>query len=386
MKKIYLNNAATSYPKPESVIKAIEENLHNIPYEPGRMGGSGEDILALCRKSLAKLLNAKEVERVILTPGATYSLNLLILGLLNNKRNVHCLTTTIEHNSVLRPLNYISKRNNIEITHFPLEKDLDNKFYFDLDKFKMSFKENTELVIINHASNVIGIILPIEEISKICYERKIPLIIDTSQSIGCIDIDISKLLGDVYIVFAGHKGLFGPAGTGGFYIKGKLFEPIIQGGTGIRSDLMEQPKDLPIYYEAGTQNLSGFAGLRAGVEFVLKEKVENIGKRKSYLISHLIDLIKDIPTLKLFLPKDENFSAGVLSFKLEGWTPEEIGYIFEESFDIICRTGLHCAPLVHKNIGSLPEGTVRISVSIFNKEEDINLCAKAIRTLAQVKN
>ena len=379
---IYFNNAATSFPKPSQVLKAVSENLESLPNEGRGSSNLSGDPLQLVRNRLSSLCNV-ESEAVLICPSATYALNFLTQGLLSCNEKVHCLTTSMEHNSVLRPLHLLSCKNKVDVTYFSLYKK-DGKFEFSVEDFENHLKPETRLTIVSHASNVTGLILPIEKISEITNRHNIPLLIDASQSIGNLKIDISKLSGEIYIAFAGHKNLFGPTGTGGFIIKGHLFQPIIVGGTGVKSDLIEQPEILPHYYESGSPNLPGISGLAAGVEFILERGIEKIGLHKQSLSELFINELKDEERIKFYLPSNGDYRCGVVSFNIDGFTAEQVGFFLNESYEIICRTGLHCSPLIHKNINSLPEGTVRFSFSVFNTKEDIYFAMEAIRQICKL--
>jgi cysteine desulfurase/selenocysteine lyase len=379
---IYFNNAATSFPKPPEVLKAVSENLKSLPNEGRGSSNLSGDPLQLVRNKISSLCNV-ESEAVLLCPSATYALNFLIQGLLSFNEKVHCLTTSMEHNSVLRPLHLLSKKNQVETTFFQLN-EIDGKFGFNPEDFENCIKPETKLVIVSHASNVTGLILPIVEISRLTDRHSIPLLIDASQSIGNLKIDLSELFGEIYIAFAGHKNLFGPTGTGGFIIKGHLFQPIIVGGTGVNSDLTEQPDIMPHYYESGSPNLPGISGLAAGVEFILAKGTEEIGLHKQFLTELFINELKDEDRIKIYLPSNADYRCGVVSFNIDGFTAEQVGFFLNESFEIICRTGLHCSPLIHKNLNSLPDGTVRFSFSVFNTKEEIYFATEAIRQICKL--
>jgi cysteine desulfurase/selenocysteine lyase len=379
---IYFNNAATSFPKPAGVLKAVCENLESLPNEGRGSSNLSGDPLQLVRNNISSLCNI-DSEAVLLCPSATYALNFLTQGLLSCDGKVHCLTTSMEHNSVLRPLHILSMKNKVNVTFFRLSEN-DGKFDFNLEDFENNLKPETKLVIVSHASNVTGLILPIEEISMLTGRYNIPLLIDASQSMGNLKIDLSKLAGEIYIAFAGHKNLFGPTGTGGFIIKGHLFQPIIVGGTGVKSDLIEQPQILPHYYESGSPNLPGISGLAAGVEFVLAKGIDKIGMHKQSLTELFINELKDIDRIIFYLPSDEDFRCGVVSFNIDGFTAEQVGFFLNESYEIICRTGLHCSPLIHKNINSQPDGTVRFSFSVFNTKEEIYFATEALKQICRL--
>jgi len=377
---IYLNNAATSYPKPGSVVKAVTNCLVQIPYEPGRGNGKKQvDILTRCRQKIAELFHIDDISRIILTSGSTAALNIVLHGLVNKRLNGHCITSTIEHNSVLRPLNHLSKSHLLKLSFVPVAK------IGNLTELKKNLQKSTLFVVLSHISNVTGTILPIKEIAAWCWNQGLPLIIDASQSAGCSDINVKDLPENIILVFTGHKGLLGPMGTGGFYLGPaiELFSPLIQGGTGIRSDLLFQPGELPLYYEAGTMNLPGFAGLSEGINFIIEIGVNRIGQHKRELFRHLYERLARLDGILVYEPLNSDFPGGVLSFNITGWNPGDVGYVLHQSFGIISRTGLHCAPLIHRDIGSTPHGTVRLSCSWFTTMAEIEQTAAAITKIAR---
>lgn len=376
LKMIYLNNAATSYPKPDSVVSATIDSLLKIPYEPGRDSKKNElDVLTRCRSKLAELFQIENVTRIILTSGSTSALNMVIQGLNQKQINKHCITSTQEHNSVLRPLNHLTKSHDLKISYISATQ------LYNLTAFEKCLQKSTLFVVLNHVSNVTGTILPIKEIASWCSGKGLPLVIDASQSAGSIDINVKELPQNIILAFTGHKGLMGPMGTGGFYLGTaiELFEPLMQGGTGIRSDLLYQPKELPLYYEAGTMNLPGFAGLAAGINFVNEIGVKQIGLHKHLLFETLNKLLYKLEEIIFYSPLDRNYAGGIFSFNINGWHPKDLGYVLHESFGIINRSGLHCASLIHQDIGSSPEGTVRLSCSWFNTLAEIEETTKAIK-------
>lgn len=375
---IYLNNAATSYPKPEEVINAVTESLHKCPIEPGRGSiGEGNDILTVCRQEIARLFRINDFSRIILTSGSTSALNYVIHGLTILYSDTHCLTSIQEHNSVLRPLNHLKKQGKVRITY--LEPD----DFYNTQLVENVLKNAVSFVVLNHVSNVNGSILPVQNIAEICNRYQIPVVVDASQSAGSIEIDISTWPENVILVFTGHKGLMGPMGTGGFYISPAIsnFEPIMQGGTGIRSELLLQPETLPLLYEAGTLNLPGFSGLSAGVEFIRKIGIKEIGAHKQKLLAHLCELLSENDKIVWYKPVNDDFRGGVLSFNLKDLEPEDAGLMLQEAFQIVTRTGLHCAPLIHQKLGSWPKGSIRISCSWFTTMEEIETLATAIQVI-----
>jgi cysteine desulfurase/selenocysteine lyase len=382
-KVIYVNNAATSFPKPDCVIQEVNRLLKAVPFDPGRGLGGDIDVLNLCRQNLALLIRARETNRIILTPGATYSLNLAIYGCCwNEQKPVHVITTVLEHNSMLRPLEHLRRQGHIEVTYLPYEDALSP------DRYPKFIKPNTRIIALTACSNVNGVMPDLTSIAEICRERQLSLIVDAAQAAGTVTIDVGELPKKSLIAFAGHKGLMGPAGTGALYVgEGFDFEnftPLIQGGTGFQSESLTQPRQLPIYYEAGTMNLPGFAGLAAGLSFVLEKGVEHIAAHKHRLIKLLLENLKGVPNFICYPPLNDDYSGGVLCCNLINWMPNDVSDILRDSFGIICRTGLHCAPMIHMAMG-ISRGSIRISVGFFNTEKDMLEVASAIRILALEK-
>jgi cysteine desulfurase family protein len=377
---IYLNNAATSYPKPKEVIEAVTDALNICPVEPGRGSiGDGNDILTACRQEIAKLFRIKDFSRIILTAGSTSALNYVIHGLTIRYPDTHCLTSIQEHNSVLRPLNHLQKKGKVRITY------LESDDFCDPATVENALKKAVSYVVLNHVSNVNGTILPIQQIAEICDQYQIPVVVDASQSAGSMEIDLSTWPENSILIFTGHKGLMGPMGTGGFYIGPAIsnFEPVMQGGTGIRSELLFQPETLPLLYEAGTMNLPGFAGLGAGIKFIQAIGIKKISDHKYRLLKHLCKLLPANDKISWYKPVNDDFRGGVLAFNLKNNAPEDTGFMLQEAFQIVTRTGLHCAPLIHQKLGSWPKGSVRISCSWFTTIEEIETLATAIQTIAQ---
>lgn len=367
---IYLDNAATSGTKPDTVISAVNKELLQSA-NPGRSSHK----LALrastkiyeVRESLSKLFNVNSPESFILTPNATYALNFAIKGILNS--GDHVIITSMEHNSVLRPL---YSTNHIEISMIK-----GNSFGFiDPFKIKEKIKHNTRLIIVNHSSNVNGIVQDIFKISKIAKSYDIPLLIDASQSAGIIDIDANNF--DM-IAFPGHKSLYGPQGTGGLYLNPHLkLKTLIEGGTGSNSKSFYNPSDSPDRYESGTLNTPGFAGLREGVEFVLKEGIDNIRNHEHYLLKILLENLYNMKNITLYSPLNSDLISNSVAFNINKKDSFETAQILSENFDICVRAGFHCAYPAHQTLKSDKNGSVRISVSYFNTIKEIKETVDAV--------
>jgi cysteine desulfurase family protein len=382
---IYFDNAATSFPKPASVYQAVDHTLRNIGGSPGR--GSHKKaleasrILFNTREKLAQLLNITDSSQIVFTLNATEALNLALKGLL--KEGDHVVTTSMEHNSVLRPLKVLEQNKGILKTIVPCSAE----GLLDLADLRKALRPNTRLVVVTHASNVLGTLMPIAEIRSIIERflaqsnKDIFLVLDAAQTVGSIPINVQELGVDL-LAASGHKGLLGPQGTGFLYIrKGVNLEPLIEGGTGSFSHQEEQPQELPDRYESGTQNTPGLAGLGAAVDFLLREGGEKVWQHKKRLTELALEGLQEIPGIQLYGPRDPEKQVAVISFNLSGFDPTRLSMLLDEEFDIQTRAGLHCAPLAHQTIGSFPQGTVRISFGYFNKSPEITYLIKALKKL-----
>ncbi len=378
---IYLDNAATSFPKPESVGPAMLDYLTNVGASPGRSGhqlaaASGR-ILFQTRKALTRLFNLSDPGRIIFSENATAALNLALFGLLKPKDRV--LVSSLEHNAVMRPLRYLEERHQITIDILPATATS----HYDLKLMEQwCEKRKYRLAVINHASNVIGSRAPLEKMLPLLKSHNIISIIDGAQSAGAANIDLEALDPDIFC-FTGHKSLFGPPGTGGLYLKAGIEpEPLHYGGTGSRSETEYQPEFLPDRYESGTPNTAGLAGLKAGLEFIAKTGLQNIIAQEKELAENLRSSLRQIPNLTLHEPRPEDEKQPVISFNITGLNCSDIGSRLDREFNIMSRVGLHCAPRAHQNIGTFPQGTVRLSPGYFNHPKEITETARAIAIIA----
>ncbi|MBU3210231.1 aminotransferase class V-fold PLP-dependent enzyme [Clostridium algidicarnis] len=369
--KVYLDNAATTYPKPPSVHTEMLTYFTNIGASPGRGSYSSalesSRLIYKCRESLCELFNFSKPENVIFTYNVTASLNMLIKGVV--KKGFHVITTSMEHNSSLRPL--FQLKDNLDIDLDILQ--CDNNGILNIDEFENLIKPTTKLVVINHASNIIGSIQPIEAIGRICSKNDIFFIIDAAQTAGVIDIDFEKV-GCSALAFTGHKSLLGPPGIGGFLVSDKLSEacdPIITGGTGSLSSSVYQPSFLPDKFESGTMNTPGVMGLLAGIEYINSKGMGSIKEIEDNLCDLFINSILNMDKVKLYGLKSSKNRTAVISLNFNDIDSSEVSYILDSEFGIMTRTGLHCAPLAHKTIGTYPEGTLRFSIGPFNDKKDI---------------
>jgi cysteine desulfurase/selenocysteine lyase len=379
-KLIFLDNGATSFPKPEEVYKYMDFFFRNYGVNPGR---SGYDlcmetglVVEETRKLLTGFFNGTDPDRLCFGYNSTDALNLIIFGML--KPGDHAVTTTLEHNSVLRPLHLLAERG-VEVDHVPF----DGAGFVDPEEIRKRFRPNTRLVVVNHASNVIGTVQPVAAIGKLCREAGIPFAIDTSQSAGKVPVDMEAQFLDV-LAFTGHKSLLGPTGIGGLYVReGVEVGHTRAGGTGVRSAVKGHLDEYPYRLEFGTPNVMGIAGLKAGVTWVQGKGIEAIHREEMRLAKILVDGLREIPRVKLYcLDSLENHIA-VLAFNIEGIEAADVGTMLDVDFEIACRTGLHCAPLVHEQLGTDKiHGAVRFGIGPFNTEEHVRAAVEAVGKIA----
>jgi len=383
-KLIYLDSGATTFPKPEEVYVAMDEFSRCCGVNPGR---SGYDLCMVAgsmveetRKLLTTFFNGTDSNRLIFAYNATDALNLAIFGLL--KEGDHAITSNIEHNSVLRPLYHLYKYGGVEVDHVPF----DGQGFLDPDEFARRFKKNTKLVAINHASNVIGTVQPVGEIGRLCRERGITFVVDAAQSAGKIPVDMEELNIDV-VAFTGHKSLMGPMGIGGLYVReGVEIRHTRAGGTGVRSAVPTHLFEYPYRLEYGTPNLPGIAGLNAGVKWVLKEGMSTIHGRETKLLRTLRDGLREIEGVTLHCQENLDNHIGILSFNVEGLEAMDTSTMLDVDYSITCRTGLHCAPLVHKQLGTDKiHGSVRFGIGPLNTTEDIEAAINAVGEIARIR-
>ena len=372
---IYLDNAATSHPKPESVYRAVDHALREIGTSPGRGGyRRGLDATRIvfgARESLAELFGIKDSSRLAFTSSATEALNLAIAGML--RPGDHAVTTTMEHNSVSRPLRLAEKRGS-SITRIPC----DRSGSLNPRDLAAALRADTRLIVLSHCSNVTGTVQSLAEIGHLAGQSGVPLLVDAAQSAGVMPIDVTAM-GISLLAAPGHKGLLGPQGTGFLYIaEGLELPPLVVGGTGGHSSGEEQPEEMPARFESGTLNTPGIAGLRAGVEFILSTGIETIRKKEMTLVRHLLAGLDKIKGITLYGPTPERERGGIVSFTVEGRDPAMFGYTLDREYDIEVRTGLHCAPWAHRTIGTYPVGTIRVSPGWFTTEQEIETFLKAV--------
>lgn len=372
---IYLDSAATTLQKPAAVAAASARAINRLA-SPGRGGHrpamAAADKAYACREAAARLFHVADPERVVFTFNATHALNIAIKTLARPGSRV--VISGFEHNAVTRPLSALDV--SLRVARGPLfgQEALLESFRREMDRGR-----GTDLVVCTHVSNVFGFILPIEDLARMCREREVPLIVDASQSAGVLPLDFTAL-GAAFVAMPGHKGLYGPQGTG-LLLCGADPVPLLEGGTGSESRRQSMPEFLPDRLEAGTHNIAGIAGLLEGLLFLERRGLEDIAAHESGLIRRMGEGLRAIPGIQPFLSPDPAVQAGVLSFRAAGRDCEEMGDILG-SRGIALRAGLHCAPLAHETAGTLETGTLRASVSAFNTGREIDKFLQAVRDLA----
>lgn len=371
---IYLDNAATSYPKPESVYQRIDHILRHVGGNPGRSGHrmslDASRVIFETRESAGRLFNIKDGSRIVFTKNATEAINLAFKGIL--KPGDHVVTTSIEHNAVVRPLLRLEAEG-VKVSRVQADKN----GWIEPKDIEKAITNKTKLVSVVHASNVFGAILPVAEIGRICRKKNILFMIDAAQTAGAMPIDIDALNIDI-LAATGHKSLFGPQGTGLIYVKEGIEPmPLVDGGTAEDDDMLEMPDRL----EAGTMNTPGIGGLGAGIEFLLEEGIDKIRRHEQGLIRQILEGLKGIKGISIFGPMDEKKRTCLVSFNIEGKDPSDIGYRLDNEFGIMLRCGLHCAPHAHKSAGTYPSGAVRVSPGYFNTAKDIEEFLRAVKEI-----
>jgi cysteine desulfurase family protein len=382
-KVVYLDNAATSWPKPPCVAESMVYFLNEIGANPGRsahrLSIEAGRIVYDAREAIAELFGAPDPLRVVFGLNVTEALNLAIRGLLSS--GDHVITGGLEHNSMMRPLRALEQEG-VEVTVAPCSKEgfLDP---FDIEK---AIRPNTALIALNHASNVVGTLLPIDEAGQIARRHGLLFLVDAAQTGGAYPLDMQSCAVDL-LAFTGHKSLLGPTGTGGLIVGDRvntaLMSPLKRGGTGSYSEHEEQPDFLPDVYESGTPNVVGLAGLNAGVRWIMERGVNNIRAHEMLLTQRMIDGLAVIPGVTIYGSKDARLQAPIISLNIDGIEPSEVGLRLDEEYNILCRVGLHCSPAAHRTISTFPAGTLRLSLGIFNTEDDVDAAVHAINRIVQ---
>ncbi len=381
---IYLDNASTTYPKPQNVYDYMYEFYRTQGFNPGRAGYDASqetaEVVQGTRKMLAGFFGGTDPKYLTFSYNASDSLNMIIQGVLNE--GDHVVTTNVEHNSVLRPLNHLKRDGVIDVTHVPM----DDRGFIDPDDVRKAIKKNTSMVIMNHASNVIGTVQPVKEVGEVCRDAGVCFAVDACQTAGVVDVDVEKMCIDL-LAFTGHKCLLGPTGIGGSYVSEDTPIRCTRfGGTGIRSAYRFHLDEFPYRMECGTLNIVGVAGLKAGLEWINEQGVDAIHEQEMKLWSRLRDGLRAIDGITLYCADSPENHISVLSFNVEGSEAADVGRMLDVEHNIACRTGLHCAPLVHKQLGTDKiHGTVRLGIGPFNTEEHIDTAIEAVREIASIK-
>jgi cysteine desulfurase family protein len=378
---IYLDNAATSFPKPPAVAEAISAFLATGAGNPGRSGHrlalAAQQAVSETRRLLASCFGVADPARVAFALNATDALNQALWGLLRPGDRV--VTTSIEHNAVARPLNALAERG-VAVARVPCGPD----GALDLGDLAQALEAGpTRLVVMTHASNVSGTVLPARDAARLAHDHGALFLLDAAQTAGVLPIDVREMGLDL-LAFPGHKGLLGPTGTGGLYVAPHVrLAPMRQGGTGTRSEEERQPEDMPEALESGTVNTVGIAGLGAALRHLMERGVANIAAHEAALTARLLAGLKEIPGLRIHGTADHRRQVATVSLTLEGWEPVDMGAVLDSSFGIAVRPGLHCAPAAHRTLGTYPRGTVRLSPGCFTSDEDVDRALAALRGLAR---
>jgi cysteine desulfurase / selenocysteine lyase len=387
VKRIYLDNAATSWPKPEAVYAAVDRYQRDNGAAAGRgsysHAAAAEKMVEAARAALARIMGASDSRQIIFTNNGTDSLNLAIHGLL--RPGDHAICTHVDHNSVLRPLRFLEEHGGVEVTRV----GCDQAGLVDPDDIRRALRSNTRLVAAIHASNVTGLLQPVAEIGRVVRERGARLLVDAAQTLGHIPLSVDELGADL-LAAPGHKGLLGPLGTGVLYVRPgveKELRSFRQGGTGTQSDEDRHPDPLPHKFEAGNLNVPGIVGLRAALSWIEEHGIDNIREQEQRLSQRLrrgFEAIPGIRTIAFPSPDAVDHSVGVVSIALEHYDPQEAAALLDSGFGVQVRAGLHCAPLMHRALGTIEGGgTVRFSVGAFNTADDVDLAVAAVAEMTK---
>ena len=377
---IYLDNAATTFPKPEAVYDSMMDCMKNYCANPGRAGHklamkAAREIYDT-RENIAKLFNIDNPMNIVFTNNATDSLNLAIKGVVST--GDHIITTSMEHNSVIRPIKALEKLG-IENTIVECDKE----GFLDINNLEKAIKPNTRLIVTTHASNVCGTLIDIKAVSEVAKSNNILYLVDASQTAGVYNIDLKEIEADM-VAAPGHKGLLGPQGTGILYIREGLNLDILkEGGTGSKSEDLFQPEFLPDKYESGTHNTPGIVGLNEGIKFIFNEGIDKIKQHEEELCKYMLERLEEVPNIKIYGPKDASKRASVITINIGNMDSGEITFLLDSEYNIATRSGIHCAPLAHKTLGTLEQGAVRFSLGYFNTKEDIDKAIEALKEISK---
>ncbi len=377
---IYFNNAATSCPKPETVYQAVDNFFRNSGKNPGRSGSAARldaaHMIFETREKIAEFFSIKDSAHLVFNSGATESLNTVIKGVL--KKGDHVLTSKMEHNSVIRPLERLKIEREIEVDYIDLAEESTE---VDYQSLKNAVRDNTRLIVISHASNVLGTVNDLQRIGKLAAAEDILFLVDAAQTAGVIPIDVEEMKID-FLALPGHKSLFGPPGVGGLYVRDpKVLQPLKEGGTGTNSLSTTQPEIMPDYLEAGTLNTPGIIGLGAGIEFIQNQGINNIHQKEMRLLKKLIEGLNALAGIKVYGKKDIINRTAVTAFNLEGYSSNQLAFKLQHDYEVQLRGGLHCAPLLHKFLGTDKQGMLRLSPGYFNTEAEVDIFLNIIESI-----
>lgn len=380
MEKIYFDNGSTSFPKAPGVGDAIRDIIEHGAYNINRGGYEGAyevaDMVLTTREQLCRLFHFSESRNVVFTPSITYSLNYVIKGLL--KPGDHMIVSSMEHNGMMRPLVQMAHQG---VTFDAAQADRDG--VLDPQKVEDLIRPNTRAVMMLHASNLCGTMLPIQQVGEICARHGLIFVVDTAQTAGVFPIDMEKMHIDA-LCFTGHKGLRGPQGVGGMLLRDKLcsqMTPLISGGTGSRSDSEEVPDFMPDRFESGTMNLPGIAGLHRALTYLEEYGIENIARQELAICQRFIDGALTLPDTRVVGKLDTQDRAAIVSLDFQKMDNAEVSFLLDNQYGVMTRCGLHCAPRAHKSLGTFPQGTVRFSFSHHNTPEEVDTCIEGLRKI-----
>ncbi len=380
MRTIYMDNAATTFPKPEQVYQAVDFFNRHMGGNPGRGSNKATlqagSILLDCRDALADFFNIADSSHIAFTINITEAINIAVKGILNP--GDHVISSSMEHNAVARPLFSMYQQDGVEWTIVPCDGD----GTLDPEDVRKAVRPNTRMICMLHASNLTGTLLPAEEVGKIAREHNLVFVLDTAQTAGVVPIDVEKQSIDV-LTFTGHKGLLGPQGTGGIYLRpGLSIKPLKQGGTGSLSEYLDHPSLMPDMLESGTHNTPGIAGLLAGVNFVKENGLDRIRRHEQELCERLMSGLEEIPGVMVYGPADSSKKTAVVAFNINDMDCGELSTQLDYKYGVVTRSGLHCAPLAHKTIGTFESGSCRLSPGYFSSIEDVETVIRAVHKIA----
>ena len=381
---IYLDNAATVYPKPPTILDEALDQYKRFGVNPGRSGYDlcliGGDLVQATREKLTRFFGGTDPERLCFTYNASDALNILIQGMVDP--GDHVISTTVEHNSVIRPLNHLRRDSRVRVDYVPVAAD----GLVDPQDIAGKIVPETRLVVVNHGSNVVGTIQPVAEIGRICREREVRLVVDTAQTAGVVPIDVQQMNVDA-LAFTGHKSLLAPTGIGGMYVaEGVEVKQTRFGGTGVRSAHPYHLDEYPYRLEVGTPNVLGILGLHEAQKYIAKRGMDEIYRHEMELFATLQRGLEEIDGVTLHGTTRLSDRLPVLSLTVDGWDPADVGILLDGDHDIACRTGLQCAPLIHEQMRTAPRGTVRLSVGPMNTANDVEEAIRGVREIAVARS